>query len=125
MKTRTTLVAASILLAANASEASEFVRCDFEDCAIGQSFKIWNSFSDDVAATATVEADPLNAGNKVLHVVNHGWNDHVEFQLPPEYADPAFAEKVENISLKICRHKYDQCGEWKSDTPRRRHPRRR
>ena len=58
MKTRTALVAASILLVANASDASEFVLCDFEDCAIGQSFKIWNSFSDDVAATATVEADP-------------------------------------------------------------------
>lgn len=114
MKTRTALVAASILLAANASEASEFVLCDFEDYAIGHSFKIWNSFSDDVAATATVESDPLNPGNKVLHVVNHGWNDHVEFQLPPEYAGTAFAEKVENVSLKICRHKYDPCGEWKN-----------
>lgn len=108
-----TLAAVSLGTVAGMSGASYMV-CDFEDCPIGQTFTVWNNYGDQATATATVEADPANAGNKVLHVVNHGWNDHVEFLLPEEYAGANFGDKVEVVSVKIRRHQNDPCGEWKN-----------
>lgn len=82
MKLRTAAAALAAVCAQFLS-AADYVVCDFEDCAVGQKFKVWNNFGDSQASTATVETDPDNPGNKVLHVVNKGWNDHVEFELPP------------------------------------------
>lgn len=101
-------------LSASAVYAADYLVCDFEDYEIGQTFKVWNNFGDPTTTTATVEADPLNAGNKVLHVVNYGWNDHVEFELPAEYAGANFTDRFETLSLKICRHQNDPCQEWKN-----------
>lgn len=114
MKIGKTFVFASVALTAISASAAEYKVCDFEDCEIGQKFTVWNNFGDAQATTATVEVDPLNASNKVLHIVNKGWNDHVEFQLPEEYAGTAFGDKVEVVSVRICRHKNDPCGEWKN-----------
>ena len=42
---------------------------DFEDCEIGQEFKMWNLFGSEAStSSAVVEADPKNPNNKVLHV---------------------------------------------------------
>ncbi|MDE6638499.1 MAG: hypothetical protein K2K32_09740, partial [Muribaculaceae bacterium] len=94
--------------------ATNYLVCDFEDCEIGQTFKVWNNFGDTSTTTAVVEADPKNSSNKVLHITNHGWNDHVEFELPSEFAGVNFSDRVETVSVKICRHKNDPCGEWKN-----------
>lgn len=101
-------------LSASYAYATDYLVCDFESFEIGHSFKVWNNFGDASATTATVEADPNNAENKVLHVVNRGWNDHVEFQLPDEFAGTKFTDRIENVSVRICRHKNDPCGEWKN-----------
>ncbi len=100
--------------AASSMFATDYLVCDFEDCEIGQSFKIWNNFGDSSSTTAIVEADPKNEGNKVLHITNHSWNDHVEFQLPIEFAGTNFSDRIETLSIKICRHQNDPCGEWKN-----------
>lgn len=94
--------------------ATDYLVCDFENCEIGQTFKVWNNFGESSSTTATVEADPKNANNKVLHVVNRSWNDHIEFELPAEFAGTNFTDRVETVALRIMRHKNDPCGEWKN-----------
>lgn len=94
--------------------ATDYLVCDFEDCEIGQTFKIWNNFGDSSTTTAVVETDPKNADNKVLHITNRSWNDHIEFELPEEFAGINFSDRIETLSLKICRHQNDPCGEWKN-----------
>lgn len=114
MKKRGAIVFASILISVAAYAAEEYKVCDFEDYEIGHSFTVWNSYGDATATTATVEADPKVAGNKVLHVVNRGWNDHVELMLPDEYAGANFGDKVDQVSVKIFRDKNDPADEWKN-----------
>lgn len=101
-------------LSALTMSATDYGVCDFEDCEIGQTFKVWNNFGDSSTTTAVVEADPKNADNKVLHITNRGWNDHVEFELPEEFAGTKFTDRIETLSVKICRHQNDPCGEWKN-----------
>lgn len=95
--------------------ATDFLVEDFDSYPIGHPFPIWNNFGDSSqATTAIVETDPLDASNKVLHVVNRGWNDHVEFKLPSEFAGQAFADRIETVEVRLCRHRNDPCGEWKN-----------
>ncbi|MDE5839918.1 MAG: hypothetical protein K2H49_03260, partial [Muribaculaceae bacterium] len=108
------LVIPLIGLSASTAYSTDYLVCDFEDCEIGQTFKVWNNFGGVPATTAVVEADPKNSKNKVLHITNHGWNDHVEFELPAEFAGTNFTDRIETLSVKICRHKNDPCGEWKN-----------
>ncbi|MDE6741602.1 MAG: hypothetical protein K2J58_04655, partial [Muribaculaceae bacterium] len=96
------------------ASATDYLVCDFENCETGKTFKVWNNFGDSSATTATVEVDPKNANNKVLHVVNRSWNDHIEFELPAEFAGTNFTDRVENVTARIMRHKNDPCGEWKN-----------
>ena len=105
---------ATVALSASEVLATDYLVCDFEDCEIGQTFKVWNNFGDVNTTSAVVEADPKNPNNKVLHITNRGWNDHVEFELPAEFAGTKFSDRIETLSLKICRHKNDPCGEWKN-----------
>lgn len=103
-----------LAVASSTAGATNYLVSDFEDCEIGQTFKVWNNFGDSSTTTAVVEADPKNSDNKVLHITNHGWNDHVEFELPAEFAGGNFSDRIETVSVKICRHKNDPCGEWKN-----------
>lgn len=114
MRNKCALAIGVMLTAAAGVRAADFKVCDFEDYDIGQTFTVWNNFGDKSSTTATVVADPKNPDNKVLHIVNKGWNDHVEFELPAEYAGANFSDKFESLSLKICRHQNDPCGEWKN-----------
>ncbi len=108
------LLLPAVALTVSSASATDFLVCDFEDCEIGQTFKVWNNFGDATTTTATVVADPKNSANKVLHIVNRNWNDHIEFELPAEFAGTNFSDRIETLSLKICRHQNDPCGEWKN-----------
>lgn len=103
-----------IAMTASTVWATDYLVCDFESYEIGQAFKVWNNFGDSSATTAVVETDPKNSKNKVLHITNKSWNDHVEFELPAEFAGTNFSDRIETISVRICRHKDDPCGEWKN-----------
>lgn len=94
--------------------ATNIVLEDFENYEVGHTFTVWNNFGDPSSTTAVVEADPQNANNKVLHITNRGWNDHVELELPENLAGTNFSDRIETLSVKICRHKNDPCGEWKN-----------
>ena len=53
-------------IAMTGAEAAPLTVCDFEDYEIGTTWTMWYRFgSNNKASTATVEADPTNAGNKV------------------------------------------------------------
>lgn len=114
MKFENLLVIPILALSASTMSATDYLVCDFEDFEIGQTLKVWNNFGDPTTTTAVVEKDPKNANNKVLHVSNHNWNDHIEFELPAEFAGTKFSDQIETLSVKICRHQNDPCGEWKN-----------
>lgn len=114
MRNKCALALGILLTTVAGVHAADYKVCDFEDFDIGATLTVWNSFGDKSSTTATVVADPKNPDNKVLHIVNKGWNDHVEFKLPDEYAGANFGDKFESLSLKICRHQNDPCGEWKN-----------
>ena len=107
-------ILAMALCASATATATDFVVCDFEQYEVGRTWKVWNNFGGQSATTATVETDPRNSGNKVLHVVDRGWNDHIEFELPAEFAGTNFSDRVTTVSVRIMRHKNDPCGEWKN-----------
>lgn len=111
----TKLIAIAVMvLSASTAGATDYLVCDFDKYEIGHTWKVWNNFGDTSGSTATVEVDPKNANNKVLHVVNRGWNDHIEFELPEEFAGTKFTDRVESVSVRIMRHQNDPCGEWKN-----------
>ena len=101
---------AMMVLSASTAGATDYLVCDFDKYEIGHTWKVWNNFGDTSGSTATVEVDPKNANNKVLHVVNRGWNDHIEFELPEEFAGTKFTDRVESVSVRIMRHQNDPCG---------------
>lgn len=105
---------AGMVLSSFTLHATDYLVCDFEQYEAGYAWKVWNNYGDQTSTTATVEIDPKNANNKVLHIVNRNWNDHVEFELPAEFAGTNFSDRVESVSVRIMRHQNDPCGEWKN-----------
>lgn len=94
-------------------QAASYKVCDFEDFEIGRKFQLTTLWGEDGQATATVEADPSNPSNKVLHVKLGGvWNVHPDFILPDEIAGKALTDKYRKISLRLYRHPSDQHGQW-------------
>ena len=86
---------------------------DFEDCEIGQEFKMWNLFGSEAStSSAVVEADPKNPNNKVLHVKVREWNTFVEFTLPEELAGHRLTDMVKSVKLNFYRPNNDS-DNWK------------
>ena len=86
---------------------------DFEDCQIGQTFKMWNVFgAETTTSSAVVEADPQNPDNKVLHVVVKEWNTFVELTLPEELAGRELTANAKSVKLKLYRPASDS-DNWK------------
>lgn len=98
MKTRLcTLLVVAMTALANVGAAPLTV-CDFEDYAIGTKWTLWQSSG---ASTATVEADPRNANNKVLHIVLKDWGCHPEFALPTELRGKALSDRYPIVSYDL------------------------
>ncbi|MGN1263990.1 MAG: endo-1,4-beta-xylanase [Prevotella sp.] len=75
------ILSAFLALAAMTATADEKVLFDFENYQIGEAIPMHDVYSQTTESTAKVEADPKDAGNKVLHVTNKSWNTHVELTL--------------------------------------------
>ena len=102
-----------LLAIACAQTATAKTVWDFEDCAIGQKFKMWNLFgSEAVTSAAVVEADPQNPNNKVLHVIVKEWNTFVEFTLPDELAGHKLTDNAKSVKLNLYRPNSDS-DNWK------------
>lgn len=90
-----------------ATTAAEAQVYDFEDCEIGQKFAMWNidtgNVTDDSQATAVVEADPLNANNKVLHITVKRWGTLATLTLPANLAGHRLTDAKNAITFDLYR----------------------
>lgn len=101
----------AIIMTASVSAAPLAV-CDFEDYDIGTQWPMWNVYGGTVSSTATVEADPQNASNKVLHVVLKDWCCHPEFILPTALRGSALTNRYGMVRYRLYRSASD-ASEWK------------
>lgn len=88
-------------------KAAPLTVCDFESYAIGTTWTMWNVYSSSVVSTATVEADPTNPANKVLHVRLSEWNCYPEFTLPTELRGQALSSRYPMLRYRLYRSAED------------------
>ncbi len=77
--------------------------CDFENYEVGTTWTMWNRYGGGEASTATVATDPLNANNKVLHVVVKNWNSHAEFAVTSELTGKALTDRYPTLRCQLYR----------------------
>lgn len=99
MKKITLSLAFSLIsLASNA----QTVIANFDDIAIGTKWTMWSPYGTSTS-TATVEADPKNSSNHVLHIRVKEWNTFPEFNIPQEYAGATILDKFNTIRFRLYR----------------------
>lgn len=86
-----------------ATYAAPLTVCDFEDYPIGTKWTMWQSSGSAVSSTAEVVADPVNAGNKVLHIVLKNWGCHPEFTLSTELTGKALTDRYPTLRYQLYR----------------------
>lgn len=111
MKKRISGIAVAALMAASA-HSSPLMVCDFEDYPIGTTWTLWHSGNGNVTSTATIEADPADPSNKVLHITLKEWGCHPEFQLPAELRGKALTDRYPMLKCDIRRSDADN-DDWK------------
>lgn len=89
------------------SKAAPLVIENFESVAIGTKWTMWGRYGIG-NCTATVEADPQNSSNHVLHVKIDNWNTFPEFQLPEEYAGIKMRNRFHTLRYRLFRPNSDQ-----------------
>ncbi|NPD93209.1 endo-1,4-beta-xylanase [Xylanibacter muris] len=109
MKVKICSLFVSVMAALGNAGAVPLTVCDFENYAIGTKWTLWRAGG---ASTATVEADPCNPGNKVLHVVLKDWGCHPEFVLPTELRGKALTERYPKVIYDLYRSAGDN-DDWK------------
>lgn len=97
---------------AAAASSTPLTVCDFENYPIGTTWTLWHNGNGEIASTATVEADPANAGNKVLHIVLKEWGCHPEFELPTELRGKALTDRYPMVKFDLYRSTSD-ADDWK------------
>lgn len=111
MKKICSLVAATIMVAG--AHAEPLTVCDFEDYPVGTTWTLWSSDGNAVTSTATVEADPANADNKVLHIKLEEWGCHPEFKIPTELRGKALTDRYPIVTCDIYRSSNDAADNYK------------
>lgn len=100
------LMAVSSMLTTAA--AAPVVVENFDNVAIGTTWKVWDRWGNPVSTTATVIADPKNSSNHVLKVTVKGWNQFPEFIVPTEYKGANLAKNFKTIRFRFYRPTSDQ-----------------
>ncbi len=103
---------AAAAMTAVAMNAVPLTVCDFESYPVGTTWKLWHNGNGDIASTATVETDPKDATNKVLHIVLREWGCHPEFVLPTELRGRALTDRYPRVTCDILRSEAD-ADDWK------------
>lgn len=103
---------AAAVLTAVAAQAAPLTVCDFESYPVGTTWTLWHNGGGDITSTATVETDPRNATNKVLHIVLREWGCHPEFVLPTELRGRALTDRYPMVTCDILRSETD-ADDWK------------
>lgn len=97
------LAVLSAALTAGTAMAAPYVVCDFEQYAVGDTVPMWNSWGNAHTSVAVVEADPLDAGNKVLHVTLSSWDTYPEFPLPDALSGAALTAQYDQLTFRYYR----------------------
>lgn len=100
------------MMVATGAAAAPLTVCDFEDYAIGTQVPMWHVYGGAMTSTATVEADPQNPNNKVLHVVLKDWCAHPEFVIPTDLRGSALTKRYSKVRYRLFRSAND-ASEWK------------
>lgn len=111
MKKICSLVAATIMVAG--AHAAPLTVCDFEDYPVGTTWTLWNNGNGEITSTATVETDPTNADNKVLHIALKEWGCHPEFNIPTEQRGKALTDRYPIVTCDIYRSGNDNADAYK------------
>lgn len=96
-----------LLLSVASAQASPFVVEDFESIPVGTKWTMWERWNNPVSSTATVEVDPTNANNHILHVRLQNWNCFPEFVLPAEYAGTQLRSRFKQVRFRLYRTSSD------------------
>ena len=99
MKKNCSFVAATIMVAG--AHAAPLTVCDFEDYPVGTTWTLWNNGNGEITSTATVETDPTNVNNKVLHIALKEWGCHPEFKIPTELRGKALTDRYPIVTCNI------------------------
>lgn len=100
------------LASVTAGHAQPLQVCDFEQYEIGTQWTMWHVYGGAVTSTATVEADPENPSNKVLHVVLKEWCSHPTFVLPTDLRGAALTKRYPSLRCRLMRSNSDEHA-WK------------
>lgn len=96
-------------LTAGSLSAAPLNVCDFESYDIGTKWTLRHSGG---SSTATVEADPANPANKVLHIVLKEWGCHPEFTLPTPLRGKELTDRYTMVKYDLYRVADDN-DDWK------------
>lgn len=94
------------------ANAAPLTVCDFESYPVGTKWTLWQMNGGGISSTATVETDPVNPDNKVLHVVLKDWGCHPEFTLPAELRGKALTDRYQTIKYDLYRST-GETDDWK------------
>lgn len=92
---------------ATVMKAEPLVVEDFDALPVGTTFVMWDRYNGPQTSTATVEQDPKNAANHVLHVVVKTWNTFPEFSVPSEYAGALLGKRFKSVRFRMLRPNSD------------------
>lgn len=92
---------------ASVMKAEPLVVEDFDALPVGTKFVMWDRYNGPQTSTATVEQDPKNAANHVLHVVVKTWNTFPEFSVPSEYAGALLGKRFKSVRFRMLRPNSD------------------
>lgn len=93
-------------------KAAPLTVCDFESYPIGTQWAMWQVSGYGVSSTATVVADPVDASNKVLHIILKDWGCHPEFVVPTDLRGTAITERYPMVRYRLYRAENDN-DNWK------------
>lgn len=101
-KSLTTSILSLTLSLSSLTTNAQTIIANFDDIAIGTKWTMWGVYGTS-SSTATVEADPKNANNHVLHIKVKEWNTFPEFSIPEEYAGSAILGKFNTVRFRLYR----------------------
>lgn len=97
-----TLLSAITALSLTTAQAAPLVIANFDDLPIGTTWTLWCRYGGH-SSTATIEADPQNPQNHVLHIRLKDWNTFPEFVVPEQYAGMAICQRFDKVRFRLFR----------------------
>lgn len=92
-----------MLLFVSLTTKAQTILANFEDIPVGTKWTMWQKEGNSISSTATVEVDPTNPNNHILHIRLKDWGTFPEFNVPSEYAGIAILSKYKSVRFRLYR----------------------